>query len=161
MGKVAIKLATEPGVLGSVSEDRETEWKEDIEEDGAWPEGREYGRGGYLCACSTVNESFRRGAVKEGLRGGSFGGALPGFGRGGEPRVMRGLEEGPSSTTQSLRSMSEEATVVEDIKGCSPPTMADLYAVADFCLIPIGTASSSVCTRFVLSCPFSLPKGRR
>ena len=43
--------------------------------------------------------------------------------------------------------MSEEATVVvEDIKACSPPsTMNDLYAVADFCLIPIGTASTSVC----------------
>jgi len=54
--------------------------------------------------------------VKEGLRGGSFGGALPvDLGRGGEPRVIRGLEEGPSSTTQSLRSMRFEATVVEDI----------------------------------------------
>lgn len=33
-----MKLATEPGVLGSVSEERETEWKEDIEEPAACPE---------------------------------------------------------------------------------------------------------------------------
>lgn len=30
-----MKLATEPGVLGSVSEDKETEWKEEIEDAGA------------------------------------------------------------------------------------------------------------------------------
>ena len=32
MGYVAMKLAIEPGVDGSVSEESETEWNEDIEE---------------------------------------------------------------------------------------------------------------------------------
>lgn len=29
-----MKFATDPGVLGSVSEERDTEWNEEIEEDG-------------------------------------------------------------------------------------------------------------------------------
>jgi hypothetical protein len=32
-----MKLATEPGVLASVSDERDTEWKEDMEEVGACP----------------------------------------------------------------------------------------------------------------------------
>lgn len=35
-GKVDIKFATDPGVLGSVSEERDTEWNEEIDEDGTW-----------------------------------------------------------------------------------------------------------------------------
>jgi hypothetical protein len=38
MGNVAMKLVMEPGVLGSVSEERDTEWKEDMEDAGACPE---------------------------------------------------------------------------------------------------------------------------
>lgn len=33
-GNVDMKLATDPGVLGSVSEERDTEWNEEIEEVG-------------------------------------------------------------------------------------------------------------------------------
>lgn len=53
---MATKLAIEPGVLGSVSDERDTEWKEDMEEAGACPEteiflGREGSTlsGGYVC----------------------------------------------------------------------------------------------------------------
>jgi hypothetical protein len=35
MGNVAIKLDKEPGVLGAVSEESETEWKDDMEDAGA------------------------------------------------------------------------------------------------------------------------------
>lgn len=160
MGNVAMWFDTDPGVLGSYSSDSETEWNEETEDDGAWfdmffASGSESpASGGYLWACSTVNESVRRemeGAaadlrvVYEGLRGGSCGGSCGaalsavvrlvglglGCGLGGESKLMSGVPLGeravvkpcwvgvfesarpfadgwgPSSTTQSLRSMRD------------------------------------------------------
>ena len=63
IGNVAMKLATEPGVLTSVSEDRETEWNEDTDEDCAWPdELRELSA--RSLRWSTVSESVRLGGYR-------------------------------------------------------------------------------------------------
>ena len=95
-----MKLVTEPGVLQSVSEERDTEWKEDMEDAGACPgvfldrEGSIL-RGGYVCKGSTVRESDGWRVLSslktgdgadlseriEGFRGGR-GGAENGFGFG-------------------------------------------------------------------------------